>query len=208
MNTDPINNLNFFDTYFTPELKSEEINSVCGNKSEKRDEEKEVQKYNEEGVKIYYTGNKNRQAKGINSERHDVVKKTLLRSIRRYLWDLFNEEDYETISLTRKTSETSNGSNNLKGKRSLIFKERVTLFYEKYFKSALKGNEAGQKEEAIFIEILAMFMTSNHSLPTYSSRIRNIKALTNIVMAKYKVKKYNKFFRMEEILSFLKIMKE
>ena len=60
-------------------------------------------------VKLNYKGNKNKKTKGVYSERADVIKKTLIRSIRRYLYNLFTKDfDIKSITDNKKSSQVRN----------------------------------------------------------------------------------------------------
>ena len=80
--------LEYLDKHFQPEINLDEIEEqIFGFKD-----------INSQ-IKLNYKGHKHMNEKGKNAERRDVAYKTFIRSIRRYLWELFSKK-YE-VSKTK-----------------------------------------------------------------------------------------------------------
>ena len=85
----PDNFLEFLNKHFKPEINLtpniEDIKSLQNNL-------KEPTYSDNNEINLNYKGHKNMWEKGKNAERRDVVYKTFIRSVRRYLWSLFSSK--------------------------------------------------------------------------------------------------------------------
>ena len=107
--TDPESFLAYLDNHFIPEVQLEEdqkVQKINFKTETKKDTAKESSSKEICQVKLNYKGQKNDYCKGTFAERVDVVYKTLLRSVKRYLWDLFlSQFDIKTITDKPKSSK-------------------------------------------------------------------------------------------------------
>jgi hypothetical protein len=88
--------IEYLDNYFKPEIDL----------SEKKLFETAPIETKASKINIFYRGQKNNFVKGKNAERKDVIHKTLLRGIRRFLWEKFtNEYDLSIISKVNSATE-------------------------------------------------------------------------------------------------------
>ena len=103
-----------------------------------------------------YKGNNRLHLTGVNAHRKDVVFKTLVRSIRRYLWFVFSK--MYNIKLLGKF------------KKSKVFKEFVCDFYQKNIKwnSKTALTLSSDEEEGVCFYIGTM-MTKDHLFPDDSN---------------------------------------
>ena len=96
-------------------------------------------------VKLNYKGNKNMKTKNMYSEFPDVLNKNLLRSLRRYLNQMYVSE----------TGVVSKRSRSERGKAQ----EKMRNFYQKHFKSKSAYAQSIQStEELIVLQILAVII--------------------------------------------------
>ena len=118
-----------------------------------------VTKINSPEVNLWYKGNKNMHQKGKYWERTDVVLKTLIRSTRRYLWELFESQFGTSDLVCNKPSE--------------LFKEKVLSFYSKNFKS-FEGDEIERNEVLQFgiSSLLGIILTNKYSFPNKNDKDR------------------------------------
>ena len=72
-----------------------------------------------EKINLTYRGHKHMFVKGVNAERRDVLYKSFIRALRRYLWTMF-DKDFDF-------------SQNATSKTSAEYKQNVKIFYEKIF---------------------------------------------------------------------------
>lgn len=144
-------------------------------------------------VNLKYKGQKNSFSKGTYAERVDVVYKTLLRSIRRYLWEIFTQEhNPKEIKDRAKSSQT--------------FKGMLTEFSSRYFQSALQQVSESEDSEQLFLENLASFMTNKFWIPDNSFRIRKFRGLITANLKQYSAHKYCQLFNLEGCVEFFKVL--
>mmetsp|Transcript_26401 Transcript_26401/g.23331 ORF Transcript_26401/g.23331 Transcript_26401/m.23331 type:complete len:146 (+) Transcript_26401:830-1267(+) len=122
--------------------------------------------------------NKNNQVKGIHSERKDILQKNFLRSIRRFLWNLFvTEFDIKEI--------------NDKPKSSRLYSKMMMELYTKYFKDIhCKKFNADKDLEELFLVICSGLMTAKYCVLNNSQRNKKFKYLVKKVMKNYSYTDY------------------
>ena len=154
------NSPNEFSHAFSDEKWQPDFKETCKEKNDLEEEDiKEL-----DGV-YSYKGNNWIHSAGVNAHRKDVVFKTLVRSIRRYLWFVFTKT-YDTKLLG-------------KYKKSKIFKEYVTEFYLKNIKN--KSNTAldlNKDEENSVLFYIGTMMSKDYWFPD-ESKIKFLLLLIN-----------------------------
>lgn len=199
---DTSNFLQYLDSHFVPEIDLKEDTKKTQMSIEADTEAKAKNPFSchhstkdssceTQEVNLKYKGQKNSYTKGTFAERVDVLYKTLIRSIRRYLWDLFCQ-DHNPKEI------------NDRAKASSVFKQKLTEFSTKYFQDYLQSNDPEQTE--IFLENLATFMTNKFWIPDNSFRIRKFRTLLNVNLKQYSSYKYKQFFKLEGCVTFFKIL--
>lgn len=144
-------------------------------------------------VKLTYRGNKCTTDKGKHSERRDVLYKTFIRTIRRYLCNMF-EDEFRDFSKIKKTD-------------SDLFKRNVTTFYEKYFKDwATFQMDASEDEHEHFCYILGVLITSKVSFPSKTDEMKKQLYLFRSILKKFWSTSYPQFFLTKLVPEFFRLM--
>ena len=183
--------LRFLDTDFRPEinLSAETEDLFTGRKVE-------IAKNNEikvEEVNLTYRGHKHMFSKGKYAERGDVVYKTFIRAVRRFLWTLF-EQDFD-VSLLKDN------------KNSDSFKLLTKKFYEKYFKQYVdfEIDTINVSEDEICF-ILSTLMTNKYSFAHKTDKHRKFISQFELIYHKFSKWSYQKFFDSEKISFVFKLL--
>ena len=140
--------IQYLDKYFKPEI------NLC---DESKDEEslqgslKESQSQDQESIKLNYKGHKHMNDKGRNAERRDVAYKTFIRSVRRYLWEIFTKQ------FGKEFMKDDNWAQ--------LYSDFVTQFYNEHFKPHVAVHmNMNTKEEENLIFILKILISDNKLL--------------------------------------------
>ena len=184
--------LQYLDKHFKPEIN---LNEEHSKETILKSNIKESITPDSEEIKLNYKGHKHMNEKGKNAERRDVAYKTFLRSVRRYLWELFSKK-YDIRKL--------NGRN-----RSLFFKEFVTDFYNENFKScALATLTLNEEKEENLKFVLSILLSEKNSFPSKTTPMRNLMLLTKSCMKKFDSKDYTRFLMFDGVSDMFKIIYE
>ena len=125
-------------------------------------------------LKLNYKGNKNHREKNKYSEAPEVLKKNLIRSLRRYLTQLYTS-DYNHLNKPNKSMQAR--------------KMRVQTFYEKHFKSqTCSALGLSDDEELGVLHVLSMFTPEGISFRNDTKNYRNIKYNLNKLIKTYSKK--------------------
>ena len=183
--------LRFLDTDFKPEinLSSDAEDLFTGRPAE-------AVKSNEikvEEVNLTYRGHKHMFSKGKYAERVDVVYKTFVRAVRRFLWTLF-EQDFD-VSLLKDNKKSDN------------FKLLTKRFYEKYFKKHVNSeiDTINVSEDEICF-ILSTLMTNKYSFGNKTDKHRRFISQFESIYQKFSKLSYQKFFDSEKISLVFKLL--
>ena len=140
-----------------------------------------------EKVNLTYKGQKHMSTKGVNSERRDVLYKSLMRATRRYLWNLFeNEFDISQMPVN---------------KPSEIYKQNVRSLYEKFFFRSFANDEiiSNEEKEEDICFVIATILSNKYSFPNKTYKHRRFIAQFENVNHKFSKSAYEKFFRINNI---------
>ncbi|CAI2378189.1 unnamed protein product [Moneuplotes crassus] len=204
MESDRNNFLKYLDSHFVPEIKLEDKNrdtqiSPTHRVISKLNSDSSAHNFTKESlnevhsVSLSYKGQKNSFKKGASAERVDIVHKTLLRSIRRFLYELLNKE-HNLQDITDKP------------KSSTQFQNKLLTFYSKYFKVVQESISISDEDSQLFIQNLASFVTSNYWLPGNSFRIRKFRSMIKKNLKQYSVRKYSEFYKLEGCSKFYEVL--
>ena len=99
-------------------------------------------------VNLSYRGQKNNIEKGKFAERNDVILKTLLRTTRRFLWQIFKDENEDKKFIKKSSNE---------------YNSAIVEFYKKHLKPFSNVVEGYNEDmESILMFYMSTLMTSNH----------------------------------------------
>ena len=130
------------------------------------------------------------------AERKDVIYKTLLRNIRRFLWKKFSQ-DNKGIRFSKRT------------RGWLTFKAKLDIFYKEYFqKSSDQILPEEGIEESLMKEILASFMSSIIILPKRNEITKKWSLAISKAIKRFSIEIYSNLFEIRESQLFFKIMRD
>lgn len=179
--------LNYLDHYFKPEinLRDESDNLSYTPLNSKWSEELESEQ-TKPAVNLHYRGQKNLFSKGKYSERRDVIYKTLMRSLRRFLLELFlTEAEFQTFS---------------KKKSSIEYYDELSRFYLKHVKSRSSSCILlSQEQEAQQIMYLGALITSKCTWPNKTENVAKFSAIFKDLTKTFSPRTYAKFFLLEGV---------
>lgn len=128
------------------------------------------------------------------ADRRDVVYKTLLRSVRRFLWDDFTAEIGD-VAFSSKTRGCD------------IFQSHLSSFHKQNFKDSPAIFENLQTEKE-FLDCVSVFMTHHYLIPKRSTGSKKISLMLKKIVKKFSPKLYTKFFKLQGVSEFFKILKD
>ena len=112
-------------------------------------------------MKLNYKGNKNNKEKNKYSEVPEVLKKNLIRSLKRYLTELYTSE-YGYLNNANKSVSAK--------------KTRVKMFFDKHFKSQTCSTiDLSDNEELGVLHVLSMLTPESIIFRNDTKNYRNIK---------------------------------
>ncbi|CAI2378615.1 unnamed protein product [Moneuplotes crassus] len=139
------------------------------------------------------TNSRDKPFKAQFADRRDVIYKTLIRSVRRFLWDDFSSTlpDVTFSNMTRGCS---------------VFEDFLKRFYQEQF---CVGNIHSQKgsNEFAHLQLLSVFMTQYYLIPKRSATSKKIAQALKQIVKKFSPKLYIKFFNLEGVSDFFKLLK-
>ena len=123
--------------------------------------------------------------------RYDVLYKTFIRAVRRYLWMLF-EKEFDTSLLRNKTSQ--------------LYREYVIKFYDKYFKqySSNEIAEAGCLSNIYFI--LGLLQSNKYSFPNKNNSQKKLSVLFDSICRSFSRIQYQNFFLSDNVSDTFQIL--
>ena len=185
--------MRFLDQSFKPEIKlNEDEDQLFVWKSS--DPPKNENTFTEE-INLAYKGQKHLQPKGIHSERKDVLYKSLIRAVRRYLWSMFAKEfDISKIPLL---------------KPSELYKQFVKEFYQKHLKeyACQSIKESCDKEDSIWL-VLGVILSKKYSFPNKTGKLRSLINLYESVNHVFSIIKLKKLMKIEYVSELFKIIND
>jgi len=142
-----------------------------------------------------YRGKRKNIGNGTNSQRFDVVYKTLLRSLRRHLWNVFIN-DHQIYQNERKISSEK-------------YIENFEEFYFSYFKSQTKlANELTQEQEHMVKYALSLLMTTDYHIKRKDFIQRNLSNTINSCLRGFSTQKYKILFKNQGVSLLFGLIKE
>ena len=157
----------------------------------------EIQNKKEKSIENYAfnSDSTSKYFKAPHAERRDVVYKTLIRNIRRYLWnDFISGINTEEISTKTRGCEK--------------FKFYIEKYYENNFENSLSDLlHENLETKNLFIEYISIFMTKYYFLPKMSPKWKKARSLIQKVVKNFSPFTYAKFFNLEGIPKFFEILK-
>ena len=123
--------------------------------------------------------------KGKNAGRRDVLCKTFIRAVRRYMWTLFEKEVDVSQFKNNKTSE--------------FYRQSVIKFYEKHFQKYSDLEIAPYKDVGNIYFILALFLNTKYSFPYKSDKQRRFIIFFESICQKFSTCKYERFLMSNNI---------
>ena len=185
--------LRFLDQSFKSEIKlNENEEQLFVNKSS--DSSKNDNIFAEE-VNLAYRGQKHLHPKGIHSERKDVLYKSFIRAVRRYLWSMFVKEfDISKISLP---------------KPSELYKQYVKEFYQKHLKEYASQSikESWNKEDSIWL-VLGVVLSKTYTFPNKTGKWRNLIKIFESVHHAFSIVNFKKLMKIEYVSELFKIIND
>ncbi|CAI2386337.1 unnamed protein product [Moneuplotes crassus] len=144
---------------------------------------------------LRYKGNKNSHKKGKFADRADVINKTIMRSIKRYLWELYISELEEPPRRVLKSN-----------KEYYFYLEKM---FKKYFLDIFK-NKYGESEvlQEKVKQVFSLMMTLDYNIPAKTPFFVSLKRRVKIIMKKYSIFQYTQFFKVQGVLEFFEILKK
>lgn len=136
-------------------------------------------------INSMYRGKRKTATKGTNAERYDVVYKTLLRSLRRYLWNIFTA----TYFIDEK-----------KKNKPKNYNDCLISFYDNVLKPE-DGQEAdiSDKQKKMIIYTLNSLMCTKFRIKRDSCIQRNLSSTLNSCLKDFSTQKYRNLFRNEGV---------
>ena len=145
-------------------------------------------------LKLNYKGNKNHKEKNKYSEAPEVLKKNLIRSLRRYLTQLYTT-DYNHLRKPNKSVAAR--------------KMRVQTFYEKHIKSqTCSALGLSDDEELGVLHVLSMFTPEGISFRNDTKNYRNIKYNLNKLIKTYSKRIYRLVITVDGFKHLLDLVKQ
>ena len=143
--------LKYLDLHFKPEISlTESSDPLTQPLPDSKWSEEQGSEQTKPVVNLNYRGNKHMFNKGKYSERRDVLYKTLMRTVRRFLWEMF-ESEAELHTFCQK-------------KRSNEFYDALKKFYEKHVKCrSVSCSLLTQEQEEEQIMYLGVLMTNSYN---------------------------------------------
>lgn len=141
-------------------------------------------------VYLFYRGQKHSLAKGMFSERRDVIFKTLIRAVRRYLWELFAQEEGLNPRITKMKKNE--------------FKSRTQGFYNRLFKAQFGAFSESKNNE--LASILAIFMTSYLKFPKKSEEERRLTNTLKQMCKNFSIASYTQLFMNKSVREFFSLL--
>ena len=145
-----------------------------------------------EDVNLAYRGQKHMFKKGKNADRYDVLFKTFIRAVRRYLWELFEKDFDVSLFQNKKISEK--------------YRQFVIKFYDKYFKQYSCAKDVPIDETGNIYFIFGIFLSNKCSFPFKSDRQRKFKIFFESVCLKFSKARSQRFLLWENISEFFKML--
>lgn len=152
---------------------SQESSEVHSEKQDAKEETPKEYRFDCEGIEAdeyeelhSYKGNNRFHTAGANAHRKDVVFKTLVRSIRRYLWHVFKKNfDIERLG---------------RFKKSQVFEDYVCEFYEKNIKSKSEtAMSLSANDEADVCYFIGTMATKDYTFPDVRLNLSLLKIKAN-----------------------------
>ena len=144
--------------------------------------------------KLNYKGNKNGKQKGKFSEIPDVLNKNLIRSLSRYLAELYI---YHNGVLHKSNKSISNK------------KTRVKSFYQKFFKSKAKlAKDLSENEELGVLHVLSIFVKEAVNYRNDCKEYRTIKQNLNKMIKTYSSRLYQNVITVDGLAILMDLVKQ
>ena len=170
--------IQYLDKYFKPEINLCDESKDEGSLQESL---KESQSQDQENIKLNYKGHKHMNDKGRNAERRDVAYKTFIRSVRRYLWEIFTKQ------FGKEFMKNDNWAQ--------LYSDFVTQFYNEHFKPHVAVHmNMNAKEEENMIFILKILISDKYSFYTKSEALKRPTLLIKSLMKSFRSVEYKRFF--------------
>ena len=141
------------------------------------------------------SNSKNKQVKAAYAERRDVIYKSLLRNVKRFLWKKFLSE-----AGPAKFSKRTRGWD--------LFKEKVGIFYEKYFKvHSYEILKSGDMTEDLIKEVLGCFLNPSIITPGRSEITKQYTKVLRKAIKTFSPIVYPELFEFRWIQYFFQLLK-
>lgn len=206
LTSDPSQFLDILDTHFWPEVKL-----GCEDKEGVQlfKEQNEAQQTTQEPkmelsqsctseltpkVNLKYRGQKNNKKKGKYCKRHDVVYKGLMRTIRRFLNEVYTQK-FGSVSHV-----------NHKGV-SQEYKDNIIKLWKEEF-GMLISEQPFEEADLSTWEIVSTLVTSSYSIPEKSTRLKSVILQVRKVMKSFSSQDYTKLLSIKEVQHFFKIFRD
>ena len=185
--------MRFLDQSFKPEIKLNEDEDrlfVCNSSGTPKNDNTFA-----EEVNLAYRGQKHLQPKGMHSERKDVLYKSLIRAVRRYLWSMFEKEfDISKIPLP---------------KPSELYKQFVKRFYQKHLQeyACQSIKESCDKEDSIWF-VLGVVLSKIYTFPNKTNKWRYLIKIFESVHHSFSIINFKKLMKIEYVSELFKIISD
>ena len=145
-------------------------------------------------MKLNYKGNKNHKEKNEYSEAPEVLKKNLIRSLRRYLTQIYTIE-YGDLKKANKSASAK--------------RARVQMLYEKHFKSqTCSALGLSNDEELGVLHVLSMFTPEGISFRNDTKNYRSIKYNLRKLIKTYSKRMYRLVINVDGFKQLLNLVKQ
>ena len=144
-------------------------------------------------IRINYKGNRNYRRKSKYSELPDVLNKNLIRSLRRYLAEMFEKADYNINSLETNESQ----------------QKAFESFYQEHLKSvSMTAQTISQEDESIVIQILEAFLSFDSTFVNETEELTETKLNIRNILKVYTRKMFRILKKTIGFNKFLAIIEE
>ena len=145
-------------------------------------------------VNLSYRGQKNNIEKGKFAERSDVILKTLLRTMRRFLWQIFKAENEDKNFIKKSSSE---------------FNSAIVEFYKKHlepFSDAVQGYNKAMEGRMVFY--MSALMTNHYIYKSNESNdCKRVLSLMKKIMKTFSNSSYCRLFKIQNFKNVILLIK-
>lgn len=191
--------IDYLDNCFQSELKLEDADLLKLKPEHSSEEEKSTTLVDQDDtrdtpkaqkVKLNYRGQKNHISKGVNAGRKDVQVKTLLRSVRRYLWEIFTDS-YDTSGYKKNLSCPT-------------FRKDVEAFCQTHFSEVTPSTKA---DAEMVVQYISSLLTNKHVINKREVQTRKFDRNLNKVLKNFSLKAYQAMLNEDSFRQIFRVLK-